>query len=90
MAQQREPVTAGGLLTRSLAGGTVVDSDLEVRCGGCGMRTGLDESGHRMSGADPMYDSCGCGRQLARVVMAADGCYRFESFNNAEVFARFR
>ena len=90
MAPQGETVTAGDLLTRSLAGWTVADSDLEVRCGCCGIRTRLDQSGHRMSGADPIYDCWGCGQQLAKVVMAADGCYRFEKFNNTEVFARFR
>jgi len=90
MAAQREPVTAGDLLSRSLAGWTVVDSELNVRCGCCGITRGLDESGHRMSGADPMYDCSGCGQQLAKVVMAADGCYRFEKFDNTEVFARFK
>jgi len=27
---------------------------------------------------------------MAKVAMAADGCYRFKRFNNSEVFARFR
>ena len=49
-----------------------------------------NESGHRMSGADPMYHRSGCGQQLAKVIKAADGCYRFERFNNTEVFAWFR